>query len=251
MVIAGTADAKKIIAQLKNEGTEVFATVTTNYGQELLEIIEGIEIVRGKLDSDAMEKFITDRKIDCLVDASHPFAKEASINAIEASKKAQVPYLRYERLGLDLEDTKVIKVKDFQAAAEACCGFQGNILLTIGSNNISTFAQKVDDYKNRLFARILPDSRMVAKCEEAGLSAGNIIAIKGPFSIEMNIAMLKHCKASVMVTKESGDTGGMGEKLEAAKQLGIPVIIVERPQISYGKMTSSVEEVLDFIKALI
>lgn len=248
MVVAGTADAKNIIEQLVGISVEVIATVTTSYGKELLGVFPGVETVQGKMDATAMLKFITQHGISCVIDASHPFAQEASINAISASKEAKVPYIRFEREDIDTSGANIIKVKDFQAAAEVCSSFQGNILLAVGSNNLSVFVEKIPDYKNRLFARILPDSRMVLKCEEAGLTAGNIIAVKGPFSTEMNIEMLKHCQASVLVTKESGETGGTGEKLEAAKTLDIPVIIVERPQISYERKVSTVYEIIEFVK---
>jgi precorrin-6A/cobalt-precorrin-6A reductase len=248
MVIAGTADAKEIINQILKTGAVVVATVTTSYGKELLEVCSGVEIVQGKMDASAMSKFIYDHEINCLVDASHPFAREASVNAIKAASGTKVPYIRFEREDVDIDAGDVIRVKDFLAAAKACCNYEGNILLAIGSNNLNTFSERLPDYKNRLFARILPDSRMVIKCEEAGLTAGNIIAIKGPFSVEMNIEMLKHCKASVLVTKESGETGGTCEKLEAAKKLGVTVIIVDRPEIDYERKVSKVEEIIEFVK---
>lgn len=248
MVIAGTADAKEIINQLIKLALDVVATVTTSYGKELLEACNGAQTVQGKMDASAMLEFIREHDIGCLVDASHPFAQEASLNAIKACNEAKVPYIRFEREDINIDGVNIIRVKNFQAAAEASSSFQGNILLAIGSNNLNVFVERLKDYKNRLFVRILPDSRMVLKCEEAGLTAGNIIAVKGPFSLEMNIEMLKHCKASVLVTKESGETGGTGEKLEAAKKLGITVILVERPQISYERKVSTTQEILEFVK---
>lgn len=250
MLIAGTADAKEIIKRLLKTGANVVATVTTSYGKELLEEVKGLETIQGKMDSSEMLEFIDKHDIDCLVDASHPYAREASINAINAGREAKIPYIRFEREGIKLDSVNIIKVKDFKAAAIECSNFGGNILLATGSNNLNVFVEEIKDFKTRLFVRILPDSRMVQKCEEAGLTAGNIIAVKGPFSLEMNIEVLKHCKASVMVTKESGETGGTGEKLEAAKKLGIPVILIERPQIEYETKVSTVEEILEYVEKL-
>jgi len=248
LVIAGTVDARNIISELIKTGVAVTATVTTSYGSELLEAYEGIDVHKGKLDSDGMLKLINERKICCTIDASHPFAREASVNAIEACTEAGIPYLRFEREGVTAETGRIIKVKSFEEAARAACTFDGNIFLTIGTNNLKIFVDTIPDYKNRLFARILPDSRMVSRCEEAGLSAGNIIAVKGPFATGMNIEMLKHCSASVLVTKESGEAGGMVEKLEAAASLDIPVIMVERPEVPYTAKVSTLEEVMEFIR---
>lgn len=247
MVIAGTADAKELIKQLVEIGAEVVATVTTPFGKSLLEDQKGVEIHQGKMDAEAMAQFIKGN-ITCLVDASHPFAREASINALKASNELKVPYIRFEREATPINDGEIIRVKNFHDAAEVVKDFVGNIFLAIGSNNLHFFVEKITDYKNRLFVRILPDSKMVLNCEEVGLTAENILAIKGPFSTEMNIEMLKYCKASVLVTKESGETGGTGNKLEAAAELGIPVILIGRPEIAYTRKVSSMEEIIEFVK---
>ena len=104
----------------------------------------------------------------------------------------------------------------------------------------------IPDFKGRIFARVLPDSKVIEKCERLGLDAGSIIAVKGPFSEAMNIEMLKHCNVSVMVTKDSGNAGGNDEKINAALKMSIPVIMVERPDIYYGRTASALEEVRAF-----
>lgn len=248
MVIAGTKDARDIIGELIKIQADVLATVTTSFGRELLETCHGIRVHVGKLDWAGITCMVQESNISCIVDASHPFAKEVSVNAIRSCEETGAAYLRFERKNTVAEGNGVIRVKGFEEAAEAAGKFEGNILLTIGSNHINVFTEKIPDYKMRLFARILPDSRMVAKCEEAGLSAGNILALKGPFSEEMNIEFLKYCKAAVMVTKESGETGGMDQKLNAAEKLGIPVVLVERPDVAYIRKVSTVDEVVEFVK---
>ncbi len=248
MVIAGTVDARAIIGELVKEYSGVVATVTTDYGRELLKGYAGLEVYRGKLDGPGMESFIGERDIRCLVDASHPFAREASENALAACSARAIPYLRYERRSVEGEWGTVLKVKSFEEAAEAAGRLEGNILLTVGSNQIKLFTEAVKDYKERLFARILPDSKMMARCEAAGLTARNLIAMKGPFSVEMNVELLKYCGASILVTKESGREGGMPEKLEAAERLGVRVILVERPEVAYTNKVESIEEVLAFVR---
>lgn len=248
MVIAGTGDGRELARELISHGEEVFATVATEYGKELLEGCPGLKAHAGRLSVQDMISFVKENRIACLVDSSHPFAREVSVNAIEASRAEGIPYIRFERESVLPQSDKIISVKDFEEAAEIAVEMKGNIFLAIGSNNLSIFIKKLKDYKERLFARILPDSRMMARCEEAGLTADNIIAVKGPFSVEMNMEMLKHCKASVLVTKESGEAGGTREKLEAADRLGISVIMVKRPEISYGRKVSTIAEVMRYVK---
>jgi precorrin-6A/cobalt-precorrin-6A reductase len=247
LVVAGTADGRNIIEKLLERGHKVHATVTTAYGDDLLNSYPGLKVHQGKLNSEGMEALIREKGINILVDASHPFAKEASINAIAACESANIPYLRFERESVAREKSSIIRVKSFEEAASTANFIPGNIFLTIGSNNIKYFTDRVSDYKDRLFARVLPDSKMISKCEEAGLNAGNIIAMKGPFSTAMNRELLKYCNAAVMVTKESGDTGGTAEKLEAAAELGVKVILIERPDIDYKTKVSTTEAVLKFI----
>lgn len=248
IIIAGTADAREIIERLIQNKIRLVATVATDFGGQLLKGYMGVEVHKGRLTCDGMLSLISSTGAKCIVDASHPFAREVSLNAIKAARKAQIPYLRFEREKTRQYGKNVIKVEDFEEAAKRAADFKGNIFLAVGSKNIATFTDKVPDYKKRLYARVLSDSSILAECEAAGLSASNIIAAKGPFSEEMNIAMLKHCCASVLVTKDSGDAGGTPEKISACCKLGIPVILVKRPEIDYANKVSTIEEVVSWIR---
>ncbi|MCX7843473.1 MAG: precorrin-6A reductase [Clostridia bacterium] len=248
VVVAGTADARNIIKELVTEGIRIVATVATGFGRELLEWIPGVEAVEGRLDSEQMAELVRSNKAICLVDASHPFAVEVSVNAQEACKRCGLPYLRYERQATETVCDGVIRVKDFEAAAELAAEYEGNILLTVGSKQLYTFVKRICDYKSRLFARVLPESRILAECEKMGLSPKNIIAIKGPFSENMNIEIIKHCNAAVVVSKDSGDTGGTAEKISAAAKAGIPLILVDRPEAAYTNITGKIPEVVQFVR---
>lgn len=251
VVIAGTADARKVIAELLRLDIRIVATVTTKLGSELLPQDARLVTREGKLTAEEMVELIRDTGAVCLVDASHPFAREASVNAMEACRQAVVPYLRYERAKTKAADESVVRVSSFQEAAELAGGMEGNILFAAGSNHLEVMTGIIRNYKERLFVRILPDSRMIARCEAAGLTAGHILAMKGPFSTEMNMEMLKYCKAAVLITKDSGETGGVGEKLDAAFGLGVRVIMVERPRMEYPRMTEAVEEVMAFVREVL
>lgn len=95
-------------------------------------------------------------------------------------------------------------------------------------------------FAKRIFARILPQPEMVQKCMEMGLSGRHIICMQGPFSEEMNYAMLRETNARILLTKESGAAGGFPEKLRGAKRAGAAVVVVKRPVEEEG---CSVEEV--------
>ncbi|MBA1334348.1 MAG: hypothetical protein HPY66_2197 [Firmicutes bacterium] len=249
LVIAGTIDARQIIEALLRLDANITATTATGLGRSLLNRYEGVDVREGRLDKGEMAELMDEIGPHCLIDASHPFAREVSCNAIEACKIASVPYLRYERPKTEVAGEGILLAGDFEEAVDRLCSCPGNILLTIGSKNLDVFT-RVPDYQKRLFVRVLPDSRVLEKCEGLGLNAQNILAVKGPFSEEMNMAMLKYCDASVMVTKDSGSQGGNKEKISACRKLGIPVMMIERPRMDYGLKASSVAEVVDFVKSL-
>ncbi len=233
LVIGGTVDARNIIERLIKYDVKITATVATEFGGTLLKKYKSINVREGRLRDDDMVELIGDIGTDCLIDASHPFAKNVSLDAVKACEKAGIPYLRYERPETNIDDdVGIIRVRDFEEAVDKLKSIEGKVLLAIGSNNLDVFT-KLPEYKNRLFVRVLPDSRVLAKCEGIGFNAENIIAAKGPFSESMNIEVLKHCGASVMVTKDSGKAGGSIEKISAAKRLGILVIMIERPHVEY------------------
>lgn len=250
IVVAGTADARQVVEELSRLDVQVVATVTTSLGGHLLKQYEKVEVREGKLASEDMAKLIREKQAPCLVDASHPFAREASLNAIRACNEAGIVYLRFEREETEVGTCEVIRVKDYEEAVKALEGFDGNIFLTTGSNRLEAFVN-MGGFPERVFARVLPDSKVLAKCEALGLNARNILAMKGPFSEAMNIEMLKYCNASVLLTKDSGSTGGNDEKINAAGKLGIPVVMIERPEVEYGKKVGTVKEVVEFVKYIL
>lgn len=248
MVIAGTSDARELIKQLSDLGYKVLATVTTGYGRALVEETPGIEVLEGCLNRDGMIDVLRKHPVACLVDASHPYAVEASQNAHDACNAISMPYLRFERRETFSDSNRVMRVNTYEEAAQRASEIQGNILLTIGSRRVAAFTQEISDFKERLFVRILPDSRMVAACEAQGIDSGHIIAMKGPFSEAMNCEMIRYCQASVLITKDGGEAGGTVEKLSAAERMGIPVIMVDRPQLTQEYKVQSPSEVILWVK---
>ena len=109
----------------------------------------------------------------------------------------------------------------------------------------------VDNLKDcNITARVLPTSEVLAECENLGLTPKQIIAVQGAFSVEMNIEMFKHAQAEVIVTKDSGKIGGADTKIAAAQVLKIPVVVIDRPKISYPNVATTFNEVFTFLLEL-
>ncbi|MFC2662105.1 MAG: precorrin-6A/cobalt-precorrin-6A reductase, partial [Eubacterium sp.] len=97
----------------------------------------------------------------------------------------------------------------------------------------------------RLYPRVLPTVKSIQLCEEAGIPRKNIIAMQGPFSTAMNCCILRDYDISYMVTKESGRQGGLFQKIEAAEECGVQLLMIRRPEEVIPP--SSEEEILSWI----
>ncbi|MEE9593797.1 MAG: precorrin-6A/cobalt-precorrin-6A reductase [Candidatus Hydrothermarchaeales archaeon] len=114
-VLAGTRDASEIIKRLKNEGFNILASVITEQGRELAEEA-GASDVAGAMNVEEMKELIQNCGIRAVIDATHPFAVDASINAMRACRELSVPYLRFERPSLKDIGEGVHLVEDFHGA---------------------------------------------------------------------------------------------------------------------------------------
>ena len=248
--LAGTSDARKLAIELKGQGFDVLTTVVTSNAAIELQAA-GLQVLVGRLTDSDLIQLIKERQINVVVDASHPYAEEASKNAIKAAQMAGIPYIRFERPSQQFDDEGIIKVDSYEEAAELAARKQGNIMLTTGSKTLQIFTDKLLLLPNtRVIARMLPRKDNMEKCEQLGLPQKNIIAIQGPFTKDFNKALFKQFEVTLMVTKESGKEGAVDEKVEAAIELGIETILIKRPRIQYGISFSSVQDVINHIKGV-
>ena len=236
LLLAGTKDARLLVPILRDAfpDTVILATAVSEYGAELLRGSDGCEVLQGKLDAAALSGLIRERGIRVLVDATHPFAEQASSTARFAALEANIPCLRYERPHLALQEGEnYFPVPDFKAAALLATNFSGTIFLTIGTRHLGEFLAALPQGR-KVAARVLPEVESIRACRELGLTPAEIIAIQGPLSVELNAALFTAFQAGVVVSKESGETGGTREKAEAARILQIPLILVSRPPKPQG-----------------
>ena len=84
---------------------------------------------------------------------------------------------------------------------------------------------------DRFYPRILKVESSIVKCEKLGVDPSHIIPMNGAASIEENIELMEKYDASVMITKESGDIGGVIEKIQAANEKDVAVVMIQRPKI--------------------
>ena len=244
-LIAGTEDGRKLAEFLLQHGFDVTASVVSDYGRKLLETCAGLKINDKPLDGDELEKILRTDNFDCLVDASHPYAKNISNNAILAAQAVKILYVRYERAEISFDYEKIFHVESYEQAAVKARELGKNIFLTTGSRNLKIFVDLLKDCN--LTVRILPTAEVLSQCENLGLTPKQIIAMQGPFSTALNVELFKQFGAEVIVTKNSGQIGGADTKLEAAKLLNLPVVMINRPKIFYPNLAKTFDNVLNFI----
>lgn len=251
LALCGTTEGRELVKRLCQQRIPVIATVTTEYGEKLLKEDLDIEILKGKLDEKKMKALIEERNIKQVLDITHPYAENISKLALKVSKEKNIKYLRYERQDTSYkedEETCVLLADDFHHAARMAKKFDGKIFLTIGSNQIPAFLQEIE--VERLVARVLPLSTIVKGCEERGFTPNNLIAMKGPFNKEINLQMFKNYNATVIVAKDSGKTGGTEEKIEAARELNIPVILIKKPSLQYENIYRDMDLLMNKITSI-
>ena len=226
LIFSGTSDGGKTAEYLAKHGCSVTVCSATEYGGKCAPTGENLRVLTGGLDQQAMTEEMR-RGYDCVVDATHPYAVLASENIRAACRAAGLQC--YRLLRQEREAAEVIRVSSTREAAEFLAAHEGNALLSTGSKELAEYTI-VEDYQSRLFARVLSTEDSVRKCRELGFEGKNLIAMQGPFSEELNYAMLRQVGARWLVTKESGTAGGFDEKLAAAKRAGAGVIMICRPE---------------------
>ena len=249
-VAAGTKDGRELALSLVSAGFSVVVSVVSQYGRELLEKCgEGLIINDKPLDGDGLAVYMARQQIEVFVDASHPYAAGVSKNAMLACRRLNIPYIRYERPRAKTLYDKVHLVADYEEAAKCAVSLAKNIFLTTGSRNLKNFCTSPYLAGCTVTVRVLPSAEVIAECLELGLSPGNIVAMEGPFSQKLNEELFKKYNAGVIVSKNSGQTGGTDTKIAAAAALNLPVVIIDRPKLDYTNVATTFDEVLEFVVA--
>lgn len=231
LIFAGTTEGRRLAEYLAGRRVTVHVCVATAYGESLLPKTENITVSCQRMDGAQMLSFLREYAPGYVVDATHPYAREVTENLKEACREYQVSYLRLTRETEAVEDA--VCVESAREAVEYLKGTAGNILVTTGSKELEAYTG-LPDYKERIYARVLSVKESFDKCEELGVSGRHLICMQGPFSTELNLAMLKEYQISYLVTKESGETGGYFEKCEAARLSGVTCVVITRPEKEAG-----------------
>lgn len=229
LLFGGTSEGREISEYIAgNLDSELTVSVATEYGELVLSLPDSVRILRGRLGADEMSELMAEYLPDICVDATHPYAKEASENIHLACQRTQTEYIRIERKPLQ-QLSDYISVSSVREAAKMLEGLEGNILITTGAKELSEY-MAISDYKERCYVRVLPVAASIEECVRCDFPGKHIIAMQGPFSMEMNEALIREYEIKNVVTKNSGERGGFAEKCGAAEKCNSRLIVIERPE---------------------
>ncbi len=234
IVFGGTLEGRKLAEYYREKNIGLTLFVATEYGESLIEEGANIKVHSGRLDSGQMKNFIETKGAKTVIDATHPYAKEVTANIKEACKQiAGVEYIRVLRESSSFKDSLCRYFPDIESAVKYLNQREGNILLTTGSKELTSYSG-IKDRQERVFARVLPLPEVAEQVAKLGYRGKNLICMQGPFSEELNLAMIKMLDIRYLVTKDTGAKGGFPEKVGAASKAGIETIIIGRPEEESG-----------------
>ena len=236
LIFGGTTEGRLLAQALSQRGLPATVSVATPLGAQELSGLPGITPLVGRKTTEEMAELL--KSFDRCVDATHPYAVEASQNIRAACQAAEVPLRRLLRGESSHEAGHWVDSPE--EAARWLGERSGNVLLAIGAKGIGAF-QDLD--RERLYPRVLPVVESILACQQAGIPTRNIIALHGPFSRDLNRAMLEQYQIRYLVTKDGGRAGGFEEKAAAAREAGADLAVIGRPT----ETGCTLEEILSWL----
>ncbi len=234
LILGGTRDAHKIALGLESAGIEFMVSLagaTRNPVERSYAMRTG-----GFGGADGLAEYLGKREVTGLIDATHPFAANISKSAVGAAKKSGVPLVRYIRPAWD--SSGFHSAGDL-GGASAALPAGARAFLTVGGKSLQPFIQRADVWF--LFRGVDP--------MENPFQRGQSLIQRSPFTLEGEVALMKAHRITHLVTKNSGG-GQTRAKLDAATQLGVSVIMVERPVLPVVDSASTVSDILRWAAAI-
>jgi len=226
LILGGTTEAMRVGRAVRRRTEDFFISTATEYGYELFMEEFGDRVIKGRFSEETLKEFISRKGITTIVDCTHPYAEVITELARKVSAASGIGYVSMVRnTGPgDIDYERGIRVGSVREAAEKIkeTGL-ARPFFTTGSKDLG-FIEVLEG--RDVFVRVLPFEESIKRCVEKGINRKNIIAMQGPFSRELDIALIKQYGFDVIVTKNTGREGGFFEKVKAAERCGISVIIV-------------------------
>ncbi|WP_280507863.1 cobalt-precorrin-6A reductase [Nocardia flavorosea] len=224
LLLGGTGEARELAHALAGaRGLEIVSSLAGRVSDPVRP--GGIVRVGGFGGAEGLRNWLTGNAIELIVDATHPFAATMTAHAARASAELGLPMIRLNRPGwTPVPGDHWLRVPDMAAAAPVSAETGDRILLTIGRQGVGAFAGYTRPWY--LIRTIDPPDAALPPRHE-------VLLARGPFTVESESALLAQQRIEVLVTKDSGGAA-TSAKLAAAREAGIPVVMVDRPPAPPG-----------------
>lgn len=236
LILGGTGEARALAAELAARGVPVVSSLAGRVARPRLPA--GETRVGGFGGPEGLAAWLAEHQACAVVDATHPFAERISESAVKGAWAAGVPLLRLQRPGwAPLEGSDWRWVESLEEAARILPEVGERIFLTSGRQGLPAFAHLTDLW---FLIRVvdpptddLPPQRLV-------------ILDRGPYTVERESALMREHRIDALVTKDSGGPMTMA-KLEAARDLGVPVVVVRRPPQPDAETVTDVDRAVEWV----
>ena len=237
LVLGGTAEGRRLAAALVADGVDVLSSLAGRVAEPVLPA--GEVRIGGFGGAEGLAAWLRENQVSAVVDATHPFAATMTAHAAAAAAVTGTPLLRLQRPGWREQPGDNWRwVATMQEAAAAVARYR-HVFLTTGRTGLGAFAG--------LTQEVLV--RSVDPPEPPLPPHTTVVLERGPFSVDDELALMREHTVDVVVTKDSG-SHLTEAKLVAARQLGIPVVVIRRPPLPAGiPVVATVEEALDWVRA--
>ncbi len=249
-VFSGTSDGNTLAQQIQEEGMPVVISTASEYGKRVVQQQHPeIPVITGYKGQSMRRKLLQKTMARVIVDGTHPFAVGISQQLMQLAGELHIPYVRYERAPSPML-TDAHYCSSMIDAAETAVELGHRIFLATGSKDLSIFLQTAQTTQCEWFVRLTPDPGMLQNALDAGIAYNHICAMQGPFSQAQNEQLWKDWQIDCVVTKDSGEAGGFPAKASAAQNLKIPLVVVQRPQLSYPLVMERMGDIVRHVRGL-
>ncbi len=233
LLFAGTTEGRRIAEACRDKPLTLHVSVATEYGETLIEPAENVHVLHGRKDAGQIAALIAEVGAALVIDATHPYAAEVTRTLQAVCRETGTEYLRVLREEDRTDAARCVFVDDTDAAVAFLNTVEGNVLLTVGSKELARYTE-VTDFRSRLYPRILSLPSATEIAFSLGFEGSHLICMQGPFSEELNAAMMRALHIRWLVTKDTGAAGGFPEKIRAARTCGVTPVVIRRPLEEQG-----------------
>jgi precorrin-6A/cobalt-precorrin-6A reductase len=245
LILGGTSEAIALASAIKT------SDITSDITKDALEVMTSLAgrtqnpVVPGRVrrggfgGTTGLTDYLQSHRIQALIDATHPFAAQISWNAAAAATMAGIPHLMLVRPPWEkAEGDRWIEVEHNPAAATALPGLANRVFLTIGRQELATYAT----LENLWFLMRMIDPPVA----DTPIPKGQLLLERGPFTLHDERSLLLEHNIEAIVSKNSGGAATYA-KIIAARELNLPVVMVQRPPIPEVMQATTIPDTLRWL----